>query len=459
MHEVLRTSGVSYGLLKDISFSLETARITVLLDFSEEEIADLVWVFSGMADNYQGKIRVDGNPVVLKSVADAQNAGIFCIGKSGILIPNLSIEENIGLIKPLDFSFLLDKKRSHEMAQYFLDRFGIHARPEQYPAELQDYELRELEMFKAITLGARVILLSRFFETYSVEDRARLVKRMKLLTELGISVLVLVSRPHPELIGEIDKVIMIQAGTTGLTKFGPEADAKMKLPELPYRPSVTVTKNAADSYVFESWNQNDRVLTAAPGEVTAVLDREHLIPQTEYEARRFLGQRGRLIINGTERISPETGSGRDREFSIAYYSYQNPRILKNLTVEENICLHAQRLLSKEGIVNSSLNRYLARHVLGLGSYFRELNEHIDDEDCSRLNDTAFRELEVARAVVCRPAVMMLLMDGLKDSIEKTGQLYQLCHMLAKDYGMAVITVFHEQNDIRNLAPDRMIRLH
>ena len=459
MHEVLRTSGVSFGLLRDISFSLETARISVLMDSSEEEIADLVRVFGGMADGYRGKIWVDGNQVVLKSVMDTQNAGIFCIGKSGILIPNLTIEENIGLLEPVDASFLLDHRRSHELAQYFLDRFGIHAKPEQYPAELQDYELRELEMFKAITLGARVILLSGFFETYTAEDRTRLVKRMKLLTELGISVLVLVSRPHPELIGEIDKVIMIHAGTTGLTKFGPEADAKMKLPELPYRTFVTVAKSAVNSYVFESWNRNERILTAAPGEVTAVFDRDHLIPQTEYEARRFIGQRGKLIINGTERTNPEASSGRDREFSIAYYSYQNPRILKNLTVEENICLHAQRLLSREGIINSGLNRYLSRYVLGLGSYFRELNEHMEDEDCSRLNDTAFRELEVARAVVCRPVVMMLLMEGLKDSIEKTGQLYQLCHTLAKDYGIAIIAVFHELNDVRHLAPDRVIRLH
>lgn len=458
MNETLQVERLSYGLIRHVGFSLETAAISVLLDPSEEEIEDLVRILNGTAENYRGEVFVSGKPVKLNSVAVAQNAGIFCVGRSSILIPNLSIEDNLGLLEPVDNSFFFNHKRSHELARYFLERFNIKADPEALPSELSEYEYRELEMFKAITLGARLIVMSAFFESFTPEERIRLTERMKLLTTLGITVFIMLSRPHPELIGCINKVITVHNGTIGLTKYGDEADSKMRLPSVAYPAMMTAAKNANPTFAFEFRKDGKQIISAASGEVTAVYDRNCRIPETEYEARQYLFGTGKLRINGKELVSLETVSGSDREFAVACYSYDAPRVLKNLSVQDNICLRAGRLISRSVTINTRINRYLCSHVLSLSSYFRELNEHLDDPDCSLLGDTELRELEVARAVICQPSVLLLLTGGLKDSVEKTGQLYQMCHIFAHDYRIAVIAVFHEMNDVKLLRPDRQIRL-
>ena len=150
MHETLRLKNICSGLLHDISFSVPEAEVSAALDYSETEIQTLLQILEGTCTEYGGTIFTDGSPVRLNSVQDHQQSGIFCVGSTNILIPNLTIKENIGLVDPLGKSFVVDDNKASKISEYVLDRFQIHVRPDTYPNELTAYERHDIEIFKAI---------------------------------------------------------------------------------------------------------------------------------------------------------------------------------------------------------------------------------------------------------------------------------------------------------------------
>lgn len=451
MHETLRLKNICSGLLHDISFSVPEAEVSAALDYSETEIQTLLQILEGTCTEYGGTIFTDGSPVRLNSVQDHQQSGIFCVGSTNILIPNLTIKENIGLVDPLGKSFVVDDNKASKISEYVLDRFQIHVRPDTYPNELTAYERHDIEIFKAINLGARVIVLCGFFEYYSLEERIRLGKRMQLLTTLGITVLVLLSRQHPEWEDLFSKVILLQDGLTGVTIPPQQLNSYNGFP---------VSQNDINSEFNSSYcilsAAGETVLRLTGNKVNVILDYMHLIPESEYEIReRFQGIA--LQFEEERHLILPDACGKDRVAACAYYNPDHLRLLRNLSVCENICIQTMRILSDCTKINEDLDQYLAETILNLHPFFRELKEHIDDKDCSQLNPLEIKEIEMARAIVTKPAFLLVLMSGMQDSNQKTNELYQLFHILCKK-DITVIAVLHDATELPHLKPDNAITL-
>lgn len=447
MHEVMRTDGLSGNLIRDFTISLEAGKTMVVADSSQAEINELSNILNGTAGSYGGHVFIDGKEQNLTDVIASQNAGIFVIGRSEIIIPNLSIEENIGIQNPLERSFLIDRKKQRALTQYFFERFQIDADPQAMPFELTAYQLREVELFKAITLGARVVVISEFFESYTLNQRELLMDRIQLLNSLEIAVLLLISQPHPEWAGFTDSTVTLHNGVTGLRKDGdaaeilPAKDSDRKHFKLSHM-------DDSNSYI-ELLRPDLNVAFQLPqGKLTALVDIGNQFPKTEISFRNMVLNRSELHVNG----SIIDGKEKTDAVSVASYSFRDNRIIKSLSVRENISIHVQKRMSIGGVINSRINRYLIAQVLNTGEYFSELKDHLDDENCYELSDTVNRELEMARSVIMRPKLLFVLCSGLRDSKEKNEQLYELCHHLCNK-GFTIAAVITDFTELDDMNPD------
>ena len=111
MDELLECRRVSSGLLRDASFDLAPGEITAVLGDADPGTEVLRRILEGTAKDYGGHILIRGKEVRLRSVAQVQNFGIFSIGHEGILLPNMTVYENIGVLNGLDRKGPLIRKK------------------------------------------------------------------------------------------------------------------------------------------------------------------------------------------------------------------------------------------------------------------------------------------------------------------------------------------------------------
>src|SRR5574344_1609699 len=112
--------------LKNISFELKAGEVHALLGENGAGKSTLIKVLGGIYSIDDGEIYIDGQKAVINSVKDAQKYGIGIIHQELVLVPQMTIAENIFLGKELtDKTGLVSKSKMFAEAQVLLDKFDM----------------------------------------------------------------------------------------------------------------------------------------------------------------------------------------------------------------------------------------------------------------------------------------------------------------------------------------------
>ncbi|RMD96150.1 MAG: sugar ABC transporter ATP-binding protein, partial [Calditrichaeota bacterium] len=146
--------------LDHVSFELRPGEVHVLLGENGAGKSTLVKIFSGALHRDAGEIFLDGEPVALKSPAQAQQAGISAIYQEFNLVPYLSAMENIFLAhEPRKAPGIIDRKAMQQQAVKLLAELGAHFDPGQTVNRLSVAEQQMVEIAKALSLNARIFIM------------------------------------------------------------------------------------------------------------------------------------------------------------------------------------------------------------------------------------------------------------------------------------------------------------
>src|SRR5262249_40042249 len=189
LERAVKTFGAIHAL-EDVSIDLHAGEVHALVGENGAGKSTLVKILAGVHPPDRGRLLVDGQEVLLSGPAEARDAGIAIIYQEPILFPDLSVEENIFVGRqPLGAGRRIDRYAMRRHVLEVFDRLGVRLDPGRIARGLSIADQQIVEIAKALSLDARVIVMDEPTAALSAVEVARLFGVVESLRADGAAVL------------------------------------------------------------------------------------------------------------------------------------------------------------------------------------------------------------------------------------------------------------------------------
>jgi ribose transport system ATP-binding protein len=174
----------------------------------------LMKILGGVYQPDEGRIRIEGEEITIRSVSDAINRGVGFIHQELNVLDNLSVGENVFLGRepywagPLR---LVDRRKLHSQTEVYLERLGLDISSEMPLSRLSIAQQQMVEIAKTLSLNARILIMDEPTSSLTLTETERLLEVVKDLRAHGVSIIYISHR-----LGEIkeiaDRVVVLRDG-------------------------------------------------------------------------------------------------------------------------------------------------------------------------------------------------------------------------------------------------------
>ncbi|MDX2709731.1 sugar ABC transporter ATP-binding protein [Streptomyces sp. PA03-6a] len=192
---VLALEGVSKSFgavraLRGVSLRLHAGEAHALAGENGAGKSTLIKTLAGVHRPDTGTVLLDGRPVEFHGPGDARDAGVAVIYQEPTLFPDLSVAENIFVGRqPRRSLGRVDHKAVRDAAADLFRRLGVDLDPEQPARGLSIADQQLVEIAKALSFDARVLIMDEPTAALTGSEVARLFGVVKSLREQGAAVL------------------------------------------------------------------------------------------------------------------------------------------------------------------------------------------------------------------------------------------------------------------------------
>jgi rhamnose transport system ATP-binding protein len=178
----------------------------------------VVKILAGVHQPDEGQLLIEGQPVVLSGPAAAQAAGIAVIYQEPTLFPDLTVAENIFMGRqPLLAARRIDRRLMRTESAALFERLGVQLDPGRIARGLSIADQQIVEIAKALTREARVIVMDEPTAALSAAEVARLFDVVRALRADGAAVL-FISHRLEEVFEICQRVTVMRDGSTVLAR-------------------------------------------------------------------------------------------------------------------------------------------------------------------------------------------------------------------------------------------------
>lgn len=209
--------------LRGANLSLLAGEVMALVGENGAGKSTLIHILGGIYARDEGDIRIDGQTVEINTVHDARQAGISIIHQELVLVPHLSVAENIFLNREPIRNGLVDFGAMYAQARQFMDELGLEIRPDDPVAELTIAQQQMIEIVKAISFQARIIVMDEPTSSLSDRETKALFEQIRALKARGIGI-VYISHKLSELYEICDRITVLRDGQTVAVKSVRDTD-------------------------------------------------------------------------------------------------------------------------------------------------------------------------------------------------------------------------------------------
>ena len=212
---VLEMSGVSkhFGAthaLADVGLALYPGEIHALVGENGAGKSTLIKIATGIHSPDTGAMYLLGDAYAPQSPAEAQRLGVTAIYQEPSIFPDLSVAENI-FIGHQGRGAVINRRELERDAADVLGRLDIDLDPAQPAGSLVVAGQQAIEIAKAISLDAKVLIMDEPTAALSAHEVDRLFGQVERLTELGVAVL-FISHRLDEVLRIADRVSVFRDG-------------------------------------------------------------------------------------------------------------------------------------------------------------------------------------------------------------------------------------------------------
>ncbi|HAX53417.1 MAG TPA: D-xylose ABC transporter ATP-binding protein, partial [Lachnospiraceae bacterium] len=225
----MRVSGIEKSFpgvkaLSDIDFAIRKGTVHALCGENGAGKSTLMKIIMGLYQPDKGQIFLDGKPVEIKNPIQARELGISMIAQELNYVPELSVEENLFLGRlPVNKAGKVVWKKVRREAKKFLEEEGLPYTPEQKLKTLTVSDIQMLEIIKAVTNRAQVIIMDEPTSSISHKEVEQLFGKIEELKAQGVSI-IYISHKMEEVFRIADDITVLRDGAVVSTDKAEELD-------------------------------------------------------------------------------------------------------------------------------------------------------------------------------------------------------------------------------------------
>ena len=200
--------------LRGVDLDVQAGEVVALLGENGAGKSTLMKIVGGVEQPDQGEVRIDGSVAVIRDVQAATARGIALIHQELNLLDNLDVAGNVLLGRePVRGGVLrlIDRRRMRESVRPYLAQLGLDVPPETPVASLSIAQQQLVEIAKALSLDARVLVMDEPTSSLTLAETARLHEVVAGLRARGVAVIYITHR-----LGEVqtiaDRAVVLRDG-------------------------------------------------------------------------------------------------------------------------------------------------------------------------------------------------------------------------------------------------------
>ena len=331
----------------------------------------LVKILAGVYRPDSGRLLIDGEEAIFDNAKQSQAAGIAIIFQEPTLFPDLSVAENIFVgVQPLKRFRRIDGRRMRREAATLFEQLGVGLDPDRLARGLSIADQQLVEIAKALTTNARVIVMDEPTAALTTNEVEQLFRIVETLRARGNAVL-FISHRLEEIFGICRRVTVMRDGRHVWTKpldeltvpsviramVGRDMDALF--PKVPTEPGRVVLK--VDRLTREG-DFTDVSFVVRSGEIVALAG---LVGAGRTEVARAIfgidrADAGSVEIDG-KRLRPGSPSAAMAAgIGLVPEDRRQQGLVMDFSIERNIALASLDTVRRGGLVLRGSERTFAR---------------------------------------------------------------------------------------------------
>lgn len=197
--------------LKNANLRVEKGEVHALLGENGAGKSTLIKVLGGIYQPDEGEIYIDGQKVRMNNVRDAQANGISIIHQELLLVPQMTVADNMFLdAAPQKYGYI-NRKQSKRDAQKALDAMGVQIDAGALVATLSVAQQQIVEIVKAVRLQSKIIVMDEPTSSLSDTEIQMLFEIVENLKKNGTAI-IFISHKLEELFAITDRITIMRDG-------------------------------------------------------------------------------------------------------------------------------------------------------------------------------------------------------------------------------------------------------
>ena len=445
-----------------VCFDVMPGEVHALLGENGAGKSTLMRQLYGLYQPDEGDIILEGVPVTLKSPADAIRAGIGMIHQHFMLVPTLTVAQNVALGQRSRRAPLLDLGRVSARIQELSAEYRLKVDPRAYVWQLSVGEQQRVEIMKTLYRGARLIILDDPTAVLTPQEVEDLFATLRRMVREGHS-LVFISHKLNEVMAISDRVTVLRNGrVVGSRPTGEVTRAelvRMMVGQELAEPTPRPRERGPARLVVERLKaMGDRGSDALRGVDLAVHAGEIVgLAGVSGNGQRELAEclagmrrcsAGRIRLGDTD-LTLATLNERV-EAGMAYVPEERMRdgAIREFSVQENVFLHDHRQRRFARGIFLRFSR-MAEHAEGLVRDFAVKTPGLDTP-LKNLSGGNIQKLIMARELSRRPEVLVAAQPTRGVDISSTAYIHE--RLLAqREAGTGILLISEDLEEITTLA--------
>jgi simple sugar transport system ATP-binding protein len=446
-----------------IDFEVNAGEVHALLGENGAGKTTLMRILYGLYQPDEGQILIDGQPVTIHSPADSIRLGLGMIHQHFMLVPTLTVAENVALGLPSKRGILLDLDQVAKRVRELSELYGLQVDPLANVWQLSVGEQQRVEILKALYRGAALMILDEPTAVLTPKEVDDFFVTLRRMAAEGHS-LIFISHKLHEVLSFTDRVTVLRDGRVIKTLKTAETNRNELARLMVGREVLLRVERPAVEQGRVRLRLQDLCLTGDRG-LQAVCD-----VSLEVKAGEILGiagvsgngqrelaeaiaglrrpTKGRIEMDGQEITvwSPERRIAR----GLAYISEERFKdgVVKDLTVEENLMLeeHGRPPFARGIFLNFGK---IAQHCNYLIRDF-EIKTPSRTTPLRNLSGGNIQKLIMARELSRRPSVLIAAQPTRGVDIGSTEYIHQRL-VAQRNQGTATLLISEDLDEVRNLS--------
>jgi rhamnose transport system ATP-binding protein len=443
---------------------LERNSIHALVGENGAGKSTLVKIIAGLYQRDAGDLLLDGEVVDFRSTAEAKAAGIAVIYQEPTLFPDLSVTENIFMGRqPRGALGVVDRRAMRTEALALFERLGVRIDPDRPTLGLSIADQQIIEIAKAISLDARVLIMDEPTAALSGVEVERLFAVARSLRDEGRAIL-FISHRFDEVFDLCDTVTVMRDGAYIATSPIESTTVEEIVRQMVGRDVTTLfpkleAEIGGDVLVVEGLTRpgvfSDVSFTVRSGEIVALAG---LVGAGRSEiARAVFGvdsySSGTVTLNGATLRKNDPASAMRAGLALVPEDRRQQGLVLESTVARNATDAIRRTLAKFGLVTDGLENASAR----IWASRLEVKTSALDTQVGTLSGGNQQKVVLAKWLATDPKVLIIDEPTRGIDVGTKAEVHRLLSELAQQ-GLAILMISSELPEVLGMA-DRVLVVH